>query len=424
MNVLVTTQPGLGHLHPLIPFARALRDVGHHVAFACARSFRSRVEALGFASIAAGLDWLEAEADATFDELHDVPPENRSWDWFVTNVFADVAARRMLPDLRALCERWTPDLILRNDYEYASCIVAEIYDIPYATVSVETFLPAATWHPIVGSHLADLRRAAGLAPEPSAEMLHRHLYLSTMPASYEMPEFRSTPTTFSVRPVLYDGGEEAELPAWFDRLPDRPIVYATLGTVFNNLTEIFQTIINGVAGEPVTLIMTVGSSQSPEQLAPLPDNVYVERYIPQSLLLPHCDVAITHCGYQTTISVLRHGLPVLAVPIGATGPLRALRYEATSAGIALRPAHLRANGPWGTFVYEWPEFGADAVRAGVRTLLDTSHYRRQAQYLRDEMLAQPSIEDAVRELERLGSRDATSPVSTAETERHTYEGRT
>jgi hypothetical protein len=47
MRVLVTTQPAIGHLHPLVPVAGALGDAGHEVAVCTAPSFRGNVEAFG-----------------------------------------------------------------------------------------------------------------------------------------------------------------------------------------------------------------------------------------------------------------------------------------------------------------------------------------------------------------------------------------
>ena len=61
MRVLFTTQPGTGHVNPLLPFARALVDAGHDVAFACADSFRPDVEAAGFAAFPVGIDWRNDE---------------------------------------------------------------------------------------------------------------------------------------------------------------------------------------------------------------------------------------------------------------------------------------------------------------------------------------------------------------------------
>ena len=34
MRVLFTSQPALGHFHPLVPIARVLESAGHEVAFA------------------------------------------------------------------------------------------------------------------------------------------------------------------------------------------------------------------------------------------------------------------------------------------------------------------------------------------------------------------------------------------------------
>ena len=39
MRVLFTTLPYSGHVHPLVPFARALADAGHDVAFAARAAF-------------------------------------------------------------------------------------------------------------------------------------------------------------------------------------------------------------------------------------------------------------------------------------------------------------------------------------------------------------------------------------------------
>jgi UDP:flavonoid glycosyltransferase YjiC (YdhE family) len=58
MRVLFTVQPAAGHLHPLVPVARALTDAGHDVAVCSAASFRPVVEALGLTHRPAGLDWL------------------------------------------------------------------------------------------------------------------------------------------------------------------------------------------------------------------------------------------------------------------------------------------------------------------------------------------------------------------------------
>ena len=47
VRVLFTTQPGLGHLLPLLPVADGLRDRGHDVLFAASASFADEIAAAG-----------------------------------------------------------------------------------------------------------------------------------------------------------------------------------------------------------------------------------------------------------------------------------------------------------------------------------------------------------------------------------------
>lgn len=407
MKVLMVTQPGLGHLHPMIPVAQALQQARHQIIFACAEAFRPRVESMGFTTLAAGLDWLESEAEKTFPELLEMPPEEQPRDWFLTEIFTDVAALQMVPDLLQICQEWSPDLIIRNDFEFASCIVGEKLDIPYATISVELFLSASAWDRMVGDQLAYLRSTYGLSPYPTTDMLYRYLHLSFMPPSFESLAFAAEPVTHSLRPVLHDKAGDERLPDWVEQLPSQPTIYVTLGTVFNQAVDIFQTIIEGLRDEPVNLIITIGNNQNPKSLGDVPNNVYVERYIPLSLLLPHCDLAITHGGYQTVLSVLSHGLPTLTIPVTATDPLRAIRCVETGMGLAVRSAPLDANfddNGWITkqsSLSSWPALSPQSVRDTVQKLLHEPQYRQNAQRLCAEMTSLPVLEEAIPLLTKL-----------------------
>jgi UDP:flavonoid glycosyltransferase YjiC (YdhE family) len=56
MRILFTFDGNRGHLDPLIPIARAAMAAGHAVAFAGRPWMVPKVELLGFACFAAGLD--------------------------------------------------------------------------------------------------------------------------------------------------------------------------------------------------------------------------------------------------------------------------------------------------------------------------------------------------------------------------------
>jgi UDP:flavonoid glycosyltransferase YjiC (YdhE family) len=49
-------------------------------------------------------------------------------------------------------------------------------------------------------------------------------------------------------------------------LPDRPTAYMTLGTVLNTDTSVFRAVLDGLAGAPVNLVITVGGANDPAVL--------------------------------------------------------------------------------------------------------------------------------------------------------------
>src|SRR6188472_3551328 len=54
VRVLFTCRPLTGHLHPLVPLARAVAATGHEVAFATAEPALSDARGRGFAAFSAG----------------------------------------------------------------------------------------------------------------------------------------------------------------------------------------------------------------------------------------------------------------------------------------------------------------------------------------------------------------------------------
>ncbi|MEO8716115.1 MAG: nucleotide disphospho-sugar-binding domain-containing protein, partial [Acetobacteraceae bacterium] len=118
---------------------------------------------------------------------------------------------------------------------------------------------------------------------------------------------------------------------------------------------------------------------------PQPSNIHIERFIPQSVLLPDCDLVVHQGGFSTVTGALNAGLPMVVIPIGADQPDNAACCAALGVGVVIEP-HERT-----------PE----AIRAAVRAVMDDPSYRQAAEHMRDEMAALPGPEHAVELLERL-----------------------
>jgi UDP:flavonoid glycosyltransferase YjiC (YdhE family) len=380
MRVLFTCMALSGHFHPLVPFARALADAGHEVAFAAPASFAPTVAHAGFRHFPAGLDRRNFE----------VFPQIRTWrgpglpEFMRREVFCGLLPRHLVPDLLALAASWPPDLIVRESVAFGGCIAAEALGIPHALVSL--LAAGDRVYADTAAPLDALRAEYGLPPDPDQAMRSRYLTLRPFPPRFQDPTLPISPTTHHLRPMLGDRSGPEELPGWIVDLPARPVVYVGLGTIFND-AAVFRAFLAGLRDEPLTLIVTVGRNQDPVDYGPQPDNVHIERYIPLSLLLSHCDVAVTNGGSGTLTAALTHGLPVVVVPISADQPENAARCAALGLGRVVQPADLTP----------------DAAREAVLAVLADATNRANAERVRDEIAALPGPEYAVELLERLAA---------------------
>ena len=271
------------------------------------------------------------------------------------------------------------------ELDFGAMVAAERVGLPYASVLV---ISAGTFtrHDLVADPLNALRAEHGLLPDPTLSMLSQYLVLSPCPPRYRDPACPLPATGHAIRPAALDRPPGLAKP---DQSPDRPpvpIVYCTLGTV-DNLTcgDLFERMIAGLRELPIELIVTVGHQRDPAQLGPQPATVRVERYIPQTLVLPRCSLVVSHAGSGTVIGALAHGVPMVLLPRAADQPHNARRCADLGVGLALDP--LTAS--------------AEAIREAAIEVLTQPSFRLAAERLRDESAALPGPDHAIDLLQRL-----------------------
>jgi UDP:flavonoid glycosyltransferase YjiC (YdhE family) len=396
VRILITFATGTGHFHPLVPLARAAAQAGHDIAFAGAPAMVPTVAAAGFPAFAAGLDvGGSPEALAVRERYRALPTVAAREALLLREGFAGFRARHKAADLLRVCAHWPPDLLVREEVDFGSAVAAERLALPHAAVLIIA-AGSLVRHALVAEPLNRLRAAHGLAPDPDLAMLSRYLVLSPFPPRYRDPAFPLPPTGHALRPLLHDRSGAEGLPPWVARLPAKPTVYFSLGTAFNTARrDLFAPVIAGLCDLPVNLIVTVGRTLDPAEFGTPPPNVRIERYIPQSLLLPRCDLAVTHGGSGSVMGALAHGVPLVLLPQGADQPLNAGRCAAL--GVAR--------------VIEGAEVTPEAVRQAAGTVLGDPAFRRNARQLQAEIAALPGPEFARSLLERLAATRAPQMAS-------------
>jgi UDP:flavonoid glycosyltransferase YjiC (YdhE family) len=388
MRILFTTFQRHGHFQPLVPIAQAAVAAGHEAAIACAATFMPYVERAGFHAFPAGFDERGRIMPELFPGFRTIQ-EHQIAGWAIPKILVPVYAGAMTPDLLGIIRDWAPDLIVRDAMEFGGCLAAEACGLPHAVVRTgSTTSRYALLRQLVAAPLARLREVNGLPPDPNVAMPFRYLHLAAEPPGFALPGEEPPPTTQRLRPIDADQSGEETLPAWVADLPPRPTVYATLGTtanLFPSSNTIFAAILATLREEPINLIVTVGRDTDPAQFGPQPAHVHLARYIPQSLLLPRCDLVICHGGFNTITGTLNAGLPLVVIPISADQPYNAECCAALGVGRMLGPED------------RTPE----AIRTAVRAVLAEPAYRARVVQMRDAMAALPGPEHAISLLERL-----------------------
>jgi UDP:flavonoid glycosyltransferase YjiC (YdhE family) len=371
MQVLVTSTAGSGHVYPVVPMARALRDAGHDVTWAIAPQACNKIEELGIRAVPAGVDRADALAQDRRELLARfmaAPPRQRhvvAHPGFVTRL-----APPMLDDLLRICDELAPDVIVHEPNEYAAAPVATAREIPHVTIGFGGPPPdevlAAVHDP-----LQQLWSQLGLELRPAAGM-YDHLYLHPLPLSLGPP--LANPTMQRMRPIGFDGAVEQDAPSWLSELGhNRPCVYVTFGTEVAGFAP-FRDVLEAVAPLDVDAVLTVGEAIDPDSLEPKPTNVRIERYIPQRFVLARSALLVSHAGSGAMLGAASRGIPQLCLPIAADQFENADFISAAGIGLTLEPDDVEPS----------------TVGDAIQRLLDDQSFTERAKSVADEIVTMPT----------------------------------
>ena len=386
VRIVFASAPAFGHVNPMLALARAFVDGDDDVVMATSPEMGARADAAGIHAVQAGSNmsvWWAELTRRTGGAPGDGLPVDRILPYFIPRLFAEVGSQQQIDDL----VRWVrgADLVIFDTFAFAGPLAAAVAGVP----AVHHLLgppPPLEAMVLAGDAVAPLWRKWQLEPRPYGGT-YAALTLTICPPILGLTDVPQGSQIATLRPVMFDAGKGEALPAWMHDLPRRPNVYMTLGTVTNTDVGVFVAACEGLAGEPVNLIITVGPANDPAALGPLPTNTHVERYIPQSLLLPLCDAVIHHGGSGTMLASLRAGLPQLIIPQGADQYINA--SVCREAGLADRLLPSDASPP--------------AVRDRVRGMLQSEAMKTRAERARAEVEAMPdpaAVAESLREMAR------------------------
>ncbi len=383
-----------GHVNPTLPVVAELVRRGHSVTYHASPAFSEEIAATG-----ATVHLYPGGEPQLPDPLGPVP------------LMADLArtAVRMLPPVLADLRRAGPDLIVHDAACPWGAVAARELEVPAAS-SFTTFA--------FNRHVpSPMRGSLGLLTEAvsgprqisryarSRRELYRRFDTRGLPLFdlinvrqplnlvYTSPAFHPAVDTFDrsyrfVGPSL--GARPLDPSFAVEGLLD-PVLYASLGTVFNDSAQLLRSFATALAPLGGTVVVATGQTD-PAALDPLPANVLARRFVPQPQVLARAALFVTHGGMNSVNEALYAGVPMLVVPQGGDQSLVARRVVELGAGLSIRTqdAEERSVRALAQRLLDEPPFRAAAAALQIAQR-QAGGYRRAADELEGYLHAAGSV---------------------------------
>ncbi|WP_327093257.1 glycosyltransferase [Nonomuraea sp. NBC_01738] len=349
LTILFMPESAYGPTNNSIGIGDILRQRGHRVVFAAEASWKGKLEALGFeedlVDLAPPAEDAEEQDAGQFwkDFIRETAPEYRKstlaqletvtkpiWDSLIDGV------KYCEPQLKAIIERVGPDVIVEDN----------VITFPALLTTGKKFVRIVSCNPLeargdavapVFSGLAADDRAEwdafraeyerthrevwdafnawcveqGASPLPDLDFIHEgDLNLYVYPEILDYTDARPLgPSWHRLDSSVRETEAAFELP--FER-NDGALVYFSLGSLGSSDVELMQRVIDVLATTPHQFIVSKGPLHEEIKLAP---NMYGAEFLPQTSIIPLCDLVITHGGNNTTVEAIHFGKPMIVLPL-------------------------------------------------------------------------------------------------------------
>lgn len=361
-----------GHLNPMTTLGRELVRRGHRVTVVARPDAESKALSAGLGFAAVGKNEFPRGAIAAQAAMLGGMTAGKALRYTIGMMRS--AAEVTLRDLPAVCREIGIEGLLVDQVNPAAGTVAEIEGLPFVKVANALALnrdpacpPAVLpwrYHP---GRLARLRNGAGnwflhrvtapirdainvervrhgLAPRIDEECPAFLAEIAQQPDFFDFPRARPEPLLHFTGP-WHSSAAVGEVPFPWDRLDGRPLVYASLGTLQNRLSEMFATIAEAVSPLDVQLVISLGAADQDAAAvaARCPGDPIVVPVAPQLRILEKAALVITHAGLNTALESLAYGVPMVAIPITNDQPGVARRLEWLGLAEVVLPGQLTAT---------------------------------------------------------------------------------
>lgn len=343
-TTVVLNLPEHGHMNATWPVVADLVRRGERVVYFGTEPYRRAIEATG-ATYASYGDPAAFEPPAHTGGLYSVM------------AYLMTLAERVLPAVLDRLEAERPDYLLIDSMCVWGHLAQQVLRVPAATLA-SVFVP----HPDVITVDEMLARAYGRAPKPvvlaGIDALNTYIEVSRRidachhTLSPNIVEFfagrQRLNVLFTSRMFHLDGDRYGDdylfagpsMPRGDAPPVERatpPVVFVSLGTIFNARPGFFRACLEACRDRPWTMVMAAGSRVDRMALGAIPPNAEVHERVDQIDVLRRASAFVTHGGMNSVSEALWFGVPLVVFPQHGDQHLVAGRVAALGAGTILPP---------------------------------------------------------------------------------------
>lgn len=370
MHIALITIGASGHVNVTLPFVTELVRRGVRVTYFATEDYRKTVSFTGADFVAFDSILTKPGQDIAKDMIAELPLR------FLSE--ADYIISQILPIL----EKDRPDAIVYDTLALAGRLAVAALKVPSIQIypsyaandkfsSAKSFPPVPDTHPAraAAKELAnDLTKRFGV---PHLDIFEIFEGAAEFNIVFILRAFQPAGETFDDS-FVFTGAQIAprdNAGTW--QAPDngKPIIYASLGTLFTDWPEFFHMLFAATKDLPVNVVASIGKTLTAEKLAPIPENVTVANYLPQLDILQKADLFITHAGTGSVMEALSYAVPMIAIPMMPEQGITAARLAELNLGIT----------------FDKNTLTTEMLKTAIEKVLGDPAYQKKADFMQEEM---------------------------------------
>lgn len=346
------SHPAHGHINPTLPVVAELIRRGEEVVYYATDLFRTKIEATGALYRSYG--------------SQEIFERKLAYGGMLGGMAGLIeAAEEILPDVLAQVRADQPDYLLLEAHSLTGNLVQQIIDRPAMTLcsmfafneqlipppQLVRFLYGQAPAPAVLDGLLGLNhyievaqrishRYGVLCPNMIGYLSNRQpLNIVFTSRYFQIGGDRAFDDSYkfvgpSVTPsVTTPTATSTDFP--WAALGDQPLIYISMGTMYNAEAEFYHTCFAAFADSPCQVVLSIGQRIAEDQLRQAPANFIVRRHVPQLEILQRAALFITHGGMNSANEGILYHVPMIVLPQQADHYVVAQRVGELGAGVVL-----------------------------------------------------------------------------------------